>query len=105
MVTGWGNTQSATESRLKLRGAEVPIVNQEKCEEAYKRYGGITARMICAGFDQGGKDACQGRYCHFNTEIIFTMVALMLSSIYTQVTQVDLWLLLMTTTKMQFLLV
>ncbi|XP_055308418.1 trypsin-1-like [Sitodiplosis mosellana] len=59
LVTGWGDTKSA-ESRHKLRGAEVPIVNQEKCEKAYKRHGGITARMLCAGFDQGGKDACQG---------------------------------------------
>lgn len=59
LVTGWGDTQSS-ESRRKLRGAEVPIVNQEKCEQAYKRFGGITARMMCAGFDKGGKDACQG---------------------------------------------
>lgn len=65
LVTGWGLTQSNSESRQKLRGAEVPIFNQEKCERAYKRYGGITARMICAGFDKGGKDACQGKLlCH-----------------------------------------
>lgn len=61
LVTGWGTTQSI-ESSQKLRGAEVPIVNQQKCEQAYKRHGGITARMICAGFDKGGKDACQGEY-------------------------------------------
>lgn len=59
LVTGWGDTQSS-ESRQKLRGAEVPIVSQDKCMNAYKRFGGITARMICAGFDKGGKDACQG---------------------------------------------
>lgn len=59
LVTGWGATQS-TESGHRLRGAEIPIVNQEKCEKAYKQYGGITTRMICAGFDKGGKDACQG---------------------------------------------
>lgn len=61
LVTGWGVTQSL-ESRQRLRGAEVPIVNQQKCEQAYKRVGGITERMICAGFDKGGKDACQGKY-------------------------------------------
>ncbi|XP_031638810.1 polyserase-2-like [Contarinia nasturtii] len=59
LVTGWGDTHSS-ESRLKLRGAEVPIVNQEKCMKAYQRFGGVTPRMICAGFDKGGKDACQG---------------------------------------------
>lgn len=56
LVTGWGNTQNSSESRLNLRAAEVPIVNQRKCSKAYNRYGGVTPRMICAGFEQGGKD-------------------------------------------------
>lgn len=61
LVTGWGNTQSATESRMQLRAAEVPLVNQQKCIDAYSSFGGITPRMICAGFEkEGGKDACQG---------------------------------------------
>jgi len=60
LVTGWGNTQNSSESRLHLRGADVPIFNQVECSKAYKRYGGVTSRMICAGFDEGGKDACQG---------------------------------------------
>lgn len=55
-VTGWGNTQNSSESRLVLRGAEVPIVNQKKCAQAYNRYGGVTPRMICAGLEEGGKD-------------------------------------------------
>ncbi|XP_073821501.1 trypsin-1-like [Musca autumnalis] len=59
-VTGWGNTQNATESRTWLRLAEVPIFNQEECSEKYKRFGGVTERMICAGYIEGGKDACQG---------------------------------------------
>lgn len=59
LVTGWGDTKSF-ERNDRLRGAEVPIVNQEKCSKAYRRYGGVTSRMLCAGFDKGGKDACQG---------------------------------------------
>lgn len=55
-VTGWGETKSS-EPHDSLRGTEVPIVNQEKCSKAYKH---ITPRMVCAGFDQGGKDACYG---------------------------------------------
>lgn len=47
LVTGWGNTQNSSESRLNLRGAEVPIVNQVKCNAAYSSYGGVTPRMIC----------------------------------------------------------
>lgn len=56
LVTGWGNTKNATESRNNLRGAKVPIVNQKKCFEAYSKYGGVTPRMICAGYEIGGKD-------------------------------------------------
>nr|WCR76448.1 trypsin-like protein [Sitodiplosis mosellana] len=60
-VSGWGNTQNSSESSLLLRGAEVPLVNQKKCNEAYTSFSPITPRMICAGFyEEGGKDACQG---------------------------------------------
>lgn len=38
----------------------VPSVNQTECSKAYNNMGGITDRMICAGFKAGGKDACQG---------------------------------------------
>lgn len=65
MVTGWGNTQSS-DSNESLRGAELPIANQQKCASVYKRFmAGITPRMLCAGFEQGGKDACQGNL-HIN---------------------------------------
>lgn len=57
LVTGWGNTLSLKESDTKLRGVEVPIVNQHECEDAYD--GKITPRMLCAGLEKGGKDACQ----------------------------------------------
>uniref|UniRef100_U5EZJ4 trypsin n=1 Tax=Corethrella appendiculata TaxID=1370023 RepID=U5EZJ4_9DIPT len=60
IVSGWGNTQSVTESRASLRAAQVPSYNQNECDRAYRQYGGITDRMICAGYTAGGKDACQG---------------------------------------------
>lgn len=56
-VSGWGNTLNSSESKEILREATVPIVNQEKCNRAYNK---ITPRMICAGYDKGGKDSCQG---------------------------------------------
>ncbi|XP_073821499.1 trypsin-1-like [Musca autumnalis] len=59
-VTGWGRTQNIFERRTWLRQVEVPIFNHEECSEKYKRFGGVTERMICAGYIQGGKDACQG---------------------------------------------
>ncbi|XP_059622965.1 trypsin-1-like [Phlebotomus argentipes] len=60
LVSGWGNTQNAEESREKLRAALVPKTNDEVCSEAYGGNGMITPRMICAGYEEGGKDACQG---------------------------------------------
>lgn len=59
LVTGWGLTQS-TESNKILRGVEVPTFNQQKCNNVYSKMNGITPRMLCAGFDRGEKDACQG---------------------------------------------
>lgn len=60
MVSGWGNTQNVQESREKLRAAYVPSVNQDECSTAYGNFGGVTDRMICAGFKKGQVDACQG---------------------------------------------
>ncbi|XP_058125599.1 trypsin-3-like isoform X1 [Anopheles coustani] len=60
IVSGWGNTQSAAESNAVLRAANVPTVNQQECDQAYKSFGGITDSMLCAGYKHGGKDACQG---------------------------------------------
>lgn len=57
LVTGWGDTKNPNESRVQLRGVYLPIVNQQQCNNAYKDYGGITSRMICAGiYPAGGKD-------------------------------------------------
>lgn len=62
LVTGWGETNRFIFfGRHRLRGVEVPIVNQETCNNDYESVGGVTPRMLCAGFrDYGGKDACQG---------------------------------------------
>lgn len=68
-VTGWGNTQNATESRNVLRKADVPIVNQVKCSQAYKNYGGVTARMLCAGLEEGGKDGIFTSFVSLSTII------------------------------------
>ncbi|XP_053666898.1 trypsin-1-like [Anopheles marshallii] len=59
-ISGWGNTQSAAESNAVLRAANVPTINQSTCNKNYERFGGITSRMLCAGYQQGGKDSCQG---------------------------------------------
>lgn len=38
----------------------VPIVNQLACKSLYGTISTVTDRMICAGYINGGKDACQG---------------------------------------------
>lgn len=58
VVSGWGTTQNANESNEVLRAAVVPTVNQLRCNIQYK--GGITQRMLCAGYAEGGIDSCQG---------------------------------------------
>lgn len=63
LVTGWGNTLSL-ESNEKLRGVEVPVVNQQACEDDYD--GIITPRMMCAGWEKGGKDSCQSKFIHLH---------------------------------------
>lgn len=59
-VSGWGRTLNSNESNAKLRRAYVPKVNQQECNKAYGDYGGVTERMVCAGYKEGGKDSCQG---------------------------------------------
>ncbi|KAJ4432547.1 hypothetical protein ANN_21170 [Periplaneta americana] len=60
VVSGWGTTSEGGSASTTLRQVAVPIVSDSSCNSAYSSYGGITARMICAGYTSGGKDACQG---------------------------------------------
>ncbi|MGW6914531.1 S1 family peptidase [Kitasatospora sp. NPDC054939] len=62
-VYGWGDTVGNGSYSPTLRGVEVPIVSDQACVRAYP--GGADGRfeargMVCAGHEQGGKDACQG---------------------------------------------
>jgi secreted trypsin-like serine protease len=57
-VLGWGRTE--TGSRVDtLRQVTVPLVAAETCRQAYSGYA-ITGNMLCAGYTEGGKDACAG---------------------------------------------
>jgi trypsin len=58
-VAGWGATNENSYSLPnELQKVEVPLVSHNVCNNDYK--GVITDRMICAGYEQGGKDSCQG---------------------------------------------
>lgn len=57
VTAGWGTTSEGGSVSKILLKVGVPLVSQETCAAAYD---GITDRMICAGFKEGGKDSCQG---------------------------------------------
>jgi secreted trypsin-like serine protease len=56
-VTGWGTTAEGGYSSGTLMEVEVPVVENELCNQSY---GIISDNMICGGYAEGGKDSCQG---------------------------------------------
>jgi secreted trypsin-like serine protease len=63
LATGWGDTtdsESTTSFPVELRQVSVPLVSRTNCNDANSYGGAITTKMICAGFNAGGKDTCQG---------------------------------------------
>ncbi|XP_066265675.1 trypsin-1-like [Branchiostoma lanceolatum] len=59
VVSGWGALSEGGSSSAVLMKVSVPIVSRDGCRDAYGE-SEITDEMICAGFDEGGKDSCQG---------------------------------------------
>uniref|UniRef100_A0A182WFE8 Peptidase S1 domain-containing protein n=1 Tax=Anopheles minimus TaxID=112268 RepID=A0A182WFE8_9DIPT len=58
-VTGWGTTESGELSEY-LQQLTVPILTNQQCRKSgYFRFQ-ITAKMLCAGYLEGGRDSCQG---------------------------------------------
>ncbi|XP_067407694.1 plasma kallikrein isoform X1 [Emydura macquarii macquarii] len=58
-VIGWGYTKEQGQVEDTLQKAPVPLVSNEECKARYKEYG-INDKTICAGYREGGKDACKG---------------------------------------------
>jgi trypsin len=59
VVTGWGKTETGQGSK-QLRKAKVPYVENETCNGPESYNGTILPGMLCAGFREGGIDACLG---------------------------------------------
>ncbi|CAB1424024.1 unnamed protein product [Pleuronectes platessa] len=60
-VSGWGYTSSSGgQIPSTLRTVKIPVVSTEKCNSTESFSGTITETMLCAGFSNGGKDACMG---------------------------------------------
>lgn len=51
-------------SSAALLEAQVPVVETNTCREQYQRVRNavVDDRVLCAGYAQGGKDACQVSY-------------------------------------------
>jgi len=61
IISGWGALSEGGGSPSILNVAFVPLIKQEECQNAYRRYGyEVTDDMVCAGFPAGGVDTCQG---------------------------------------------
>ncbi|XP_068100124.1 serine protease 27-like [Hyperolius riggenbachi] len=68
-ATGWGNTEETVplEDPQTLQEVEVPLIDSSKCEAMFRDSMGygttftlILPDMLCAGYKDGKKDACQG---------------------------------------------
>ncbi|XP_030649762.1 serine protease 27 [Chanos chanos] len=66
-VTGWGHIREGAPlvGAGTLQEVEVPIIDQAECRRMYQIPSNsetvdILSDMLCAGFQDGGKDSCQG---------------------------------------------
>jgi trypsin len=58
-TAGWGETApSFRDSATRLQKVSLPLASAGLCDQGYPSQ--ITERMICAGYVEGGKDACFG---------------------------------------------
>uniref|UniRef100_A0A9J8AU82 Zgc:92313 n=1 Tax=Cyprinus carpio carpio TaxID=630221 RepID=A0A9J8AU82_CYPCA len=66
MITGWGDIRDgvALQGVGALQEVQVPIIDSKICQDMYlinpTENIDIRPDMMCAGFQQGGKDSCQG---------------------------------------------
>uniref|UniRef100_A0A8C4S503 trypsin n=1 Tax=Erpetoichthys calabaricus TaxID=27687 RepID=A0A8C4S503_ERPCA len=60
-VSGWGYTNFAEkQASIVLRTVNIPIISPVECNGSSSFNGYITSKMLCAGYNDGGKDACKG---------------------------------------------
>ncbi|GAA1272591.1 serine protease [Saccharothrix xinjiangensis] len=58
LVHGWGRTGELRPPSRVLREADVPIRTDVECADLVPAY--RAGAMLCAGYPEGGKDACEG---------------------------------------------
>ncbi|XP_003486660.2 venom serine protease Bi-VSP-like [Bombus impatiens] len=62
LVAGWGALRYRGPRSDVLMEVQVPVVSNAECKTTYSKFPNapITDGIICAGYAQGGKDACTG---------------------------------------------
>lgn len=61
IIAGWGRLGEKKQTSPVLRTLSVPVWTHSQCKESDYGPTRITKNMMCAGFHDGGKDACQVR--------------------------------------------
>lgn len=74
IVTGWGRVEEKKPTSNTLRKVAVPIMSMEECSKAGYSTSKITDNMMCAGYPQGERDACQVSRIHFVGNLISPVV-------------------------------
>jgi secreted trypsin-like serine protease len=64
VTAGWGHTVEAGNVSNIIRHVQIPIISNKLCNKLYAKIANmvkltISSDMMCAGFETGGKDACQ----------------------------------------------
>ncbi|XP_041475891.1 uncharacterized protein LOC121424322 isoform X2 [Lytechinus variegatus] len=61
LIAGWGIIQEGTDPLSpSLRKAVVNLLDREWCDSEFSYNGTLTEATICAGYEEGGIDTCQG---------------------------------------------
>jgi guanylate cyclase len=66
LISGWGRLGEKMATSSALRSVVVPIWSEKDCHDS--GYGSLrlTGNMMCGGYPEGKKDACQGQNCYLN---------------------------------------
>ncbi|XP_023230910.1 transmembrane protease serine 9-like [Centruroides sculpturatus] len=62
-VTGWGKLSHGGTLPTVLQEVRVPIISNSRCQQMFLAAGHVKAirdTFVCAGYDSGGQDSCEG---------------------------------------------